>query len=140
MATRHGLRWLRGAAVVPLAAVRLAAQDPAAPAGAPAQAVPGQPATAAPALPPGPPPLTPAQLADNQRLAGQARAAAADSLTTGSASKRIELWKMILITDPANTEAKLEYDRALDDLQTARTTEETQKQQLNADARTQAQQ
>ena len=145
MATRHLRRWLRGAALVPLAAVRLAAQDPAAPAVAPgqvppAQAVPGQPAAAAPALPPGPPPLTPAQIADNQRLAGQARAAAGDSLTTASASKRIELWKMILITDPANTEAKLEYDRALDDLQTARTKEETQKQQLNAEARTQAQQ
>jgi hypothetical protein len=114
-----------------------AAQDPAAPAQpAPAQ----QPAAAAPAVPPGPPALTPAQLEDKRRLAAQARAASAQPLTTASASTRIELWKMVLITDPDDTEAKLEYARALTDLETARTQEAAQKQQLDAQAQTQAQQ
>ena len=137
MATRHVLAWLRGAALVPLAAARLAAQDPAA--AAPAQAVPGQPA-AAPALPPGPPPLTPAQLEDKRRLAGQARDASAQPLTTAGATARMDLWKMVLIIDPEDTEATLEYNRALTDLQTARTQEEAQKQRQDTEARTQAQQ
>lgn len=138
MATRHVRRWLRGAALVPLAAVRLAAQDPAAPAAG--QVVPGQPPAAAPVLPPGPPPLTPAQLEDKRRLAGQARAASAQPLTTESATSRMDLWKMVLIIDPDDKEAELEYNRALGDVQMARSQEATQKQQQDAEAKTQAQQ
>ncbi|HEX2211278.1 MAG TPA: FHA domain-containing protein, partial [Longimicrobium sp.] len=106
----------------------------------PAQVVPGQPAAAEPALPPGPPPLTPAQLEDKRRLSGQARNASRDSLTTASATTRVDLWKMVLIIDPEDTEAKLEYSRALGDLQTARTQEAALKQQQDAQVRTEAQQ
>lgn len=139
MGARHFRLLLCAAALVPLSAIRLAAQDPAAPAAG--QGVPGQaPAAVAPAPPPGPPPLTPAQLEDKRRLAGQARAASAQPLTTESATSRMDLWKMVLIIDPDDKEAELEYNRALGDLQTARAQEATQKQQQDAEAKTQAQQ
>jgi hypothetical protein len=112
---------------------QLTAQEPAAPA-------PAAPAQVAPAVPPGPPPLTPAQLEDKRRLTAQAREAEAQPLSTASATTRMELWKMVVIIDPADRAAEMEYSRALQDLQAARGQEAAQLQKQDAEAKTQAQQ
>lgn len=120
------------------AAAPLAAQEPA----VLGQPVPAQaaPAAAAPALPPGPPPLTPAQLEDKRRLTAQARAAAAQPLTTASAASRVELWKMVMIVDPSDPLAQAEHTGALQDLQAARTQEAAQQEKQDAAAKSEAQQ
>jgi flagellar motor protein MotB len=123
------------------AAVRLAAQDPAvlgqpvpAP-GAPAQAAPAAQGPVAPAVPA----LTPAQLDDKRRLLSQARGKSGE-LTTAAVSERLELWKMVLIIDPTDVEARLGYEQAQRDLETARTQEAAKQLQNDAAARTEAQQ
>jgi hypothetical protein len=48
----------------------------------------------------------------------------------------MELWKMVLIIDPADVEARLGYEQAQRDLEQARTQEAAQKQALDAEQKT----
>ncbi|HEX2095272.1 MAG TPA: FHA domain-containing protein [Longimicrobiaceae bacterium] len=117
-----------------VAAAPLPAQGLQAPQGAPVQ--PGFPQQAAPLAPPG---LTPAQQEDKARLLVRARRASGGSEpTVASAQERMELWKMILIIDPADTEARLGYEQAQGDLDRARTQEEARRQAADAELKTQA--
>jgi hypothetical protein len=111
-------------------AAPLGAQDAQAPQGAPVQPQ---------VLPPAPPGLTPAQQQDKARLLARARRAAGGSEpTTASAQERMELWKMILIIDPADTEARLGYEQAQRDLDAARAQETAKRQEADAELKTQA--
>src|SRR5262249_9193972 len=58
------------------------------------------------------------------------RARAANrELTTAAVQERLDLWAMVRIADPNDTEAQIEYDRARTDLDAARAQEAQQKQQ-----------
>ncbi|HET6228753.1 MAG TPA: FHA domain-containing protein [Longimicrobiaceae bacterium] len=104
----------------------------------PAQAAPAQPNAVAP-VQPGPPALTPAQQEDKRRLQERARTkSATPEATTAAANERLDLWKMVLIIDPADVEARLGYEQAQRDLEAARAQETLQAQQRDTDARTQA--
>lgn len=84
---------------------------PAAPAVAPA-------AQAPPVTPPNA--LTPAQQADKDRLLKQAREKALTRDTTAQgAEERAELWKMVLIIDGSDTEARMGFDQAQKDIDAA---------------------
>lgn len=85
---------------------------------------PPPPAVVAPAAqaPPVTPPnaLTPAQQADKSRMVTQARQKALTRDTTAQgAEERAELWKMVLIIDGSDTEARMGFDQAQKDIDAA---------------------
>ena len=104
------------------------AQPPAAQQAPPAQA----PVQAAPAVvQPGPQPvqpqgLTPLQQEDKARLLKLARdASLTPAATVRDAEDRMERWKMVMLIDPADMEARLGYEQAQKGLDAARAKEET---------------
>lgn len=102
----------------------------------PTQVAPAQPGILAP-VQPGPPALTPTQQDDKRRLLVRARSASGE-LTTAAVNERLDLWKMIMLIDPADVEARLGYEQAQRDLEAARAQETLQAQQRDTDARAQA--
>jgi hypothetical protein len=94
-------------------------QQPSAPqqAAAPAPTAPAQ----APAAPPG---LTPLQQEDKARLLKLAREASlTPAATVRDAEDRMERWKMVMLIDPNDVEARLGYEQAQKALDAARTQE-----------------
>jgi hypothetical protein len=83
----------------------------------PAAVVP--PAAQAPPVTP-PNALTPTQQADKDRMAKQAREKSLTRDTTAQgAEERAELWKMVLIIDGSDTEARMGFDQAQKDIDAA---------------------
>ncbi len=93
------------------------------PAPAPVQAAPAVPTAPLPAQPQG---LTPVQQEDKARLLKLARdASLGPAATVRDAEDRMERWKMVMLIDPGDVEARLGYEQAQKGLDAARLKEET---------------
>jgi hypothetical protein len=101
------------------------------PAPAPVQAAPA--VVHAPPQPVQPQGLTPLQQEDKARLLKLARGASlTPAATVRDAEDRMERWKMVMLIDPADVEARLGYEQAQKGLDAARAREETDRSRTEA--------